>query len=1711
MIDTQILQFIDIGDSIPNLDIYSKTRLIKFFNYFRIMNNYKPESILFILFCKFFYFFQFLIIPLINTPEEKKNSDSLIKIINYIKKLIFVQDIIIDKKSYIIILSLCYVLCLLIIFLLIYLIFQYKNVKKYPMTILNILNFIFQHVLLFLFINTFLLSTKCIDNKHIYLNINCWKNPKHIALCFFSIIFLAFSIVYSILLSLYTVQIGGIKSIHFLTAINSNYKIFVNILSVISYSFSYFVEYYTDRDNEFYTFFNKILVLFISVSLLTFGYKYVYYYNNIMNCTVLFGWSFVAWYCVGTIFKIIFDINDIILFVLIGWVVISFIISIVKKYRIDYYLTEINILEAKTVKEIELFVYNFLLVISDNSMKSKTLLIGLIQSLKEYFKNNNEINEKLEKFETNEILIQKFGGKDNPIFEVYNIIYLIYDYFINKSELKDDVLLLLCYFLTNKLKNTSYAFYLCTKIKISKHKLLFLKYILMEELKDYLVNKIKKNSSNKETIKYVKFGSLILYNTLIDSFKLKIYDAACNQIEYFDILRNTTTSPKVTKNFLILGEKIINLRKDIIKTWNKIIELNPFSDENEKDYMLYLETIIKDEELARKESKRYNQIKLSKLIEKNNIYHSLFIKEICSIILFDGISSNSKILYTTPNFPILYNYLPKEIILMSIDDLLPSCISLFHHELISNALKYSNISFIFNKKFKNCILKSKTNGLYNINLYVKCLPNLSHGIIYISVMEKINENQFLIVLDKDFKINSMTETVSLSNDTFYSLVNDNSTFGLNQSLLNHHIGIIIPEILKQLKFENNKFSLIKNDIDLKGILYPNINDFSHSENTVDLILERIKQSGRLFTDEYLNLMTNKELLSRTTSKSVKIESNLKEYNDLIEELNLKFLNKNYSVFYNLIMKSFLNGKYIYYRLYITNDILGSNDYINNSKYNESGKIENIRNRTNYRKFSGESNISFNHHFVNNERVIKLKIPGNELNPNIDKYNTNKFNNMAKDYKEKNELNNANIKEKISQNSLTTYSSIDSAVFNKLKSKILEKNEPFFISYMKLFTLLYIIITIILVYFSNASMKIRFKNTYDFINQNYFFNTTKVFVSCIYLSGLNLKFIKYNMLNRDGCFNSDCLEAYIKLFQMCINTINNSTNELINFDIDYKKMLNTVKDIKIYVYSLKYTHTISIHTQNLLHFILSNGIKIISNIESYLRDDNDTIDSYEENLLNSSFSYINDFNVHEFRNDLKKKKLAQGKFSPNYFYYISNIFLFVFVSSIFIFIIFKVHSIEKYFLKKLIWYHTINIDNYIKYLDELKKKLRSEPEDEEDKMEILKNDSNENQDNIKSDSEKSNQKKYLTRIESNNKIKNDNITTKKKPKKKKKLQGRYAKIHQQKKEKIHIMGTYFLIYNILNAVRLVFILSILTIFYIIMDSIFKHKKKNFLLIDNIMCEIYGIFNESSVIFSSMKNQTSHYLDYNIMKEEYINELLNDTITNVTINSVTYTKNDIDLLNSTRYELLIPSLEEISIPKIGNILTSFFSKNENGKSNNAYSQLYKIYYGDLCEILYPDDEYIYNNCIIFWSAILKQGLEQTMTQFSIELNSLLDEFISINKGEKTLNDINDYTGTLGQIEIFINYFFLNSFVKTRELFKKIMKEKLNDFYLLLNIMFILIIICIPIIFFFIIIFIYSIKNNLTCFLNFVGILPIQYLSEDENFYRDILKLEGEIFES
>ena len=77
----------------------------------------------------------------------------------------------------------------------------------------------------------------------------------------------------------------------------------------------------------------------------------------------------------------------------------------------------------------------------------------------------------------------------------------------------------------------------------------------------------------------------------------------------------------------------------------------------------------------------------------------------------NGYSYNGKIIYTTPNFPLLFMFTGKEILNASIDDLLPELMQNFHRYLIEDAIKYSNLGYIFKKQRDlNNWLKKYTNN-----------------------------------------------------------------------------------------------------------------------------------------------------------------------------------------------------------------------------------------------------------------------------------------------------------------------------------------------------------------------------------------------------------------------------------------------------------------------------------------------------------------------------------------------------------------------------------------------------------------------------------------------------------------------------------------------------------------------------------------------------------------------------------------------------------------------------------------------------------------------------------------------------------------------------------------------------------------------------------------------------------------------------------------
>ena len=240
---------------------------------------------------------------------------------------------------------------------------------------------------------------------------------------------------------------------------------------------------------------------------------------------VLFFFTTIAWtlslYTAGSSLhgspllgiKTLLNIADTSIFHIVGWLVLSFILFFMEEYRVEYLLTDFNIFEAKTLKEIELFNQTLLNLMNQRTIRSKTLLVGLIKKFEEYTKNSPELTEKFLKLSSNEHFKKKFNSSSS--LPILSIIYIIYDHHLDKSLLKNDILLNMCYFLMNKFKNATFAVSLCSKFKVLSHKHLYFKYILMEEIKDYMVNKLSK-SNNKESIKHVQIGSVILYNIYMD-------------------------------------------------------------------------------------------------------------------------------------------------------------------------------------------------------------------------------------------------------------------------------------------------------------------------------------------------------------------------------------------------------------------------------------------------------------------------------------------------------------------------------------------------------------------------------------------------------------------------------------------------------------------------------------------------------------------------------------------------------------------------------------------------------------------------------------------------------------------------------------------------------------------------------------------------------------------------------------------------------------------------------------------------------------------------------------------------------------------------------------------------------------------------------------------------------------------------------------------
>lgn len=1690
MIEANIVEWLELGESIRCIEVYESKNWTKFFSLFKMMMSHKKFSLYLFLVLKFLFFLQII---MLNLTSVDVDGDYALTILNYVSNVLFTQTLVNDTTSYNIAFMVVIVLMLIIIFTFSFL---YSSVNsdntiiKLPIELLNFINVLILHFLYGPVIQVTLISTQCSNGIHDYLQVKCYTSFLHaLYLIISAIAFLVF-VVYTISLSIYYHEIGAINHTKIMARNNTSYEIFITLWETSIFIFSYFIKS-NFSNNQTMKIIYQIYLLIVCCSFFICVYINVYYYNLLIYNISLYGWLMVSWFSFVVLMKMILDINNTLVMHIVGWIVLIGIVYFYQENKQNEILTNFNIFGSHTVKELEIYIMKLYDLLTLNSLENEIMLVGILNKFKEDIENHPEIKFKYDKLLADKYLNKKFTSQ--LALKIYSLIYIIYHNYLDKAKNKEDILIHLCYFLINKFKNVPYAIYLCSKVKARSHLSYYYKFTLMEEIKEYISSKLS-NIDNKGQIKKIQIGSVILYNIYVDLFKQKIINACCQQADYFEFFKNQNISLNATAKFLKVGEDILESRTQIIKLWNKLIEINPFSEEIFINYGIYLSGILQDELLYKTETKKYNNFKQNKIGEITSLYSSLFNKN-SSIILVDGFNNFGNIIYSTLNFNSMFNFSKKEIINLTINDLVPEVVKEFHDEIVEHSIKYSNLSLIFNSS-RDFLLKSKTQGLYNIHFFVKTIPNLKHGLIYIANIERAIEHSYTIILDKNFNVNGFSDSNALINNNSMGVVD----YLLQKNIINNNIGLILPEILPQLEYtEATGFSLDKDAFDFKGILYCT-NYYKTVIEKLNKVLDFIKLNGKL------ELNDEAQIEARNA------------YEDLNNEIDSNCSAK-YSIFYKIDKRTFLN-KYCYYRLYISKDLVSMNDSINGTN-----SIENLQKRQKQFR-SGvmlEVNKSINskENKIPSTKQIKLKIgkttSGEENNLLLKNEEHDIINDFAIINKQDNILDNMSLSQGRSQFSRT---SIDSASFNRLKGGILEKREVSSIRIMRYLILLYSLASFIIIITSSFSNFERFSNINEFLQENYYFNKSKIYGSCVYLSAINLKLQKLKVYNDTYCVAGNCTSFHIDLLTEGLSNIKYGKNESnIFFDIykAYFKIENTLNIYRINLIPYKLTTS----QDNFLSILIVYSLELLSIVYSYLNDallynDYNAI----ENIINISALFTTNDEFSGLTLNLKAFYLnSSSLFASSILKVIIAVIMFLVLAIFFSYFTYSLYKIEYYYLGKLLRFKNSNFEIYLKNLEEIKKKIKQtdfeeeEAEVEEELIKVNEEESFENSDKKEKKLEEQKKNKKLDKKLNRKKDKKLDKESKEKKETKKERKNLFLltrkgpKIKTLLEEKHEIYGKYFLKLNIFFIIKVLLILLITMTYYLTTTIIDSSQLDKILFLDNLFTDISS---EYSLAFSNyifVKTELYNYLMLENEKKLKMQQLIFNSASNVNFQGKDYS-DQISLSAASTYTLNISS--KSASMYVNTQLNALINSELLIGSSNA-DKLNTLYNINACDVLFnsTSEQNDYLLCSTFWSNILSKGMDQSLTQMVTAVTSIKDDFYMVNNKKKDINQILVPDSNFNLYEQFVSNYLFKAYKITIKIFAEIFEENILQIKRYYNILMIVYVCLIFLLCAFAVSFIHSSKAVFNSFLNFIGIVPSKFLIEDHELYREILKLDKYIY--
>jgi hypothetical protein len=233
MIESNIINWIELGDSMQKLDVYGKRKMVTLFNFLRILMIYNSFNTTFFIILHFIFFTQLAMLCLIDVPSE---GDWIIRILLFFKDIFLFEDIIQGSVSYkvaIIIVSFMTIIIIGSVIFLMVCIIRDQITFKLPIRILNFIIILLIYYIIGPIVNICLLFSKCSDGVHEYLQVECFKDISHVLISVASIINLILFLLFSLAMSLYYNEIGTISNANVKTRINCNYEIYSNIAKII--------------------------------------------------------------------------------------------------------------------------------------------------------------------------------------------------------------------------------------------------------------------------------------------------------------------------------------------------------------------------------------------------------------------------------------------------------------------------------------------------------------------------------------------------------------------------------------------------------------------------------------------------------------------------------------------------------------------------------------------------------------------------------------------------------------------------------------------------------------------------------------------------------------------------------------------------------------------------------------------------------------------------------------------------------------------------------------------------------------------------------------------------------------------------------------------------------------------------------------------------------------------------------------------------------------------------------------------------------------------------------------------------------------------------------------------------------------------------------------------------------------------------------------